>query len=110
VALKISVFWDIMPCSQMKVNPPFGRTHHLHFQGGRVSQVRNQYEVSRTVKSAVGREMCRVAEKPFMRVGGMPQGIRWSRIADGKFAAYFMVLSCLTYTSNLKMNICYSEM
>jgi hypothetical protein len=59
------------------------------------------------VKSAVGREMSSVAEKPCVRVGGMPRGIRGSRVADGKFAAYFMQLSCLTYSSNLKMETIY---
>jgi hypothetical protein len=40
-SLKSSVFWDITPCSPLKVNWRFGGTCRLHLQGRRVSQVRN---------------------------------------------------------------------
>jgi hypothetical protein len=44
VVMKSSVFWDTMPCSLLKVNWRFGRTCHLHPQGQRISQARNQHE------------------------------------------------------------------
>jgi hypothetical protein len=43
---KSSVFWDITPCSPLKINRRFGRTCHLHLQGRRISQARNQHESS----------------------------------------------------------------
>jgi hypothetical protein len=42
VVLKISVFWDIMPFSLLKVYRRFGGTRLLHLQG-RISQGRNQH-------------------------------------------------------------------
>jgi hypothetical protein len=32
------IFWDIMPCSPLKVNQRFGGTCHFHFQSRRISQ------------------------------------------------------------------------
>jgi hypothetical protein len=42
--VKASIFWDITPCSPLKVNRRFGRTCHLHLQGRRIRQARNQRE------------------------------------------------------------------
>jgi hypothetical protein len=39
-----SFFWDTMPWSLLQVNRHFGGISHLHLQGSRVSQERNQYE------------------------------------------------------------------
>jgi hypothetical protein len=36
------IFWDIMPCSRLKVNGRFGETCRLHIQSRRISQARNQ--------------------------------------------------------------------
>jgi hypothetical protein len=44
VDMKNSVFWDVLPCSPVKVNQCFGGIYCLHLQGLRVSQPRNQYE------------------------------------------------------------------
>jgi hypothetical protein len=44
MAMKSSVFWDIMPCSSVKVNQRFGGTYRLHLQGQKVSQARNKHE------------------------------------------------------------------
>jgi hypothetical protein len=41
---KISVFWDITPCNQLKVNLHFGGTYRLNIQDRRKSQARNQRE------------------------------------------------------------------
>jgi hypothetical protein len=35
---KYSIFWDITPCSLLKVNRRFGGTCRLHLQGRRISQ------------------------------------------------------------------------
>jgi hypothetical protein len=40
--MKRSIFWDIMPCSPLKVNRIFGGTCRFHHQGRKMSQVRNQ--------------------------------------------------------------------
>jgi hypothetical protein len=39
-----SFFWDITPCSLLKVNRRFGGKCHLHLQGRRISQERNRHE------------------------------------------------------------------
>jgi hypothetical protein len=44
VVIKSYTFCKIVPCSPLKVNRRFGRTCHLHFQGRRISQERNQRE------------------------------------------------------------------
>jgi hypothetical protein len=43
VAIKVSIFWNLAPCSPLKVNRRFRGTY-LHPQGRRISQVRNQHE------------------------------------------------------------------
>jgi hypothetical protein len=42
IRLRSSVFWDITPCSPLKVNQNFGGTCRLHLQGRKISQARNQ--------------------------------------------------------------------
>jgi hypothetical protein len=37
-----SIFWDITPCSQLKVNRRFGGTYRLSLQSRRICQARNQ--------------------------------------------------------------------
>jgi hypothetical protein len=44
VLMKGSILWDITPCSLLKVNQCFRGTCCLHFQGQRISQVKNQCE------------------------------------------------------------------
>jgi hypothetical protein len=44
VVMKSSIFWDITPCSLLKVNRRFGGTYRLHLQDRRISEARNQYE------------------------------------------------------------------
>jgi hypothetical protein len=44
VAVKSSIFWDIILCNPLKANQHFGGTCHLHLQGQRLSQARNQRE------------------------------------------------------------------
>jgi hypothetical protein len=38
------IFWDITPCSPLKVNRRFGEPYHLHLQSRRISPARNQRE------------------------------------------------------------------
>jgi hypothetical protein len=66
--LKSSIFWDITPCSPLKVNGRFRGTCRLHFQGRRVSQARKQREAELSLLTAV-----------------------------------FMLVSCVAYSSTLKM-------
>jgi hypothetical protein len=40
--VKSSIFWEIMPCSLLKINRHFGGTCRLHLHGWRISQARNQ--------------------------------------------------------------------
>jgi hypothetical protein len=42
VVMKSTVFWDIMPCSSLKVNWHFRGTYRLHLQGRRISFARNR--------------------------------------------------------------------
>jgi hypothetical protein len=39
VVVKVSVFWDIIKCSLLKVNRRLGQICRLHLQGRRISQV-----------------------------------------------------------------------
>jgi hypothetical protein len=49
VVMESSVFWDITPCSLLKVNWCFWGTYRLHLQGQSISQARNQNQgASRT--------------------------------------------------------------
>jgi hypothetical protein len=43
VVMNNTIFWNITPCSPLKVNRRFGRTYHLHLQGW-ISRVRYQRE------------------------------------------------------------------
>jgi hypothetical protein len=45
VIMKSTIFWDITPCSPLKVNRCLGGTCRLSFQGRRISHKRNQHEV-----------------------------------------------------------------
>jgi hypothetical protein len=42
--MKSSIFWDITPCSPLKVNIHFGGTCRPHLQGWSISQARNRRE------------------------------------------------------------------
>jgi hypothetical protein len=42
--MKSAFFWDITPCSPLKVNRRFGRAFYLNLHGQRMSQARNQPE------------------------------------------------------------------
>jgi hypothetical protein len=44
VVMKSTIFWNITPCSPLRVNRRFGGTHRLHLQGRKISQARNQRE------------------------------------------------------------------
>jgi hypothetical protein len=44
VLMKRFIFWNIMPCSPLKINGRFGETCRLHIQDQRISQARNQNE------------------------------------------------------------------
>jgi hypothetical protein len=49
--MKNFVFWDIMPCSPLKVDRCYGGTSRLHLQGRRISQARNKLEVGALLAS-----------------------------------------------------------
>jgi hypothetical protein len=42
--MKSSIFWDITPCSPLKVNRRFGGIYCLHLQGLKISQIKHQCE------------------------------------------------------------------
>jgi hypothetical protein len=44
VVMKISIPWDIMPCSLLKVNWRFIGTWRIHLQGWKISQAKNKHE------------------------------------------------------------------
>jgi hypothetical protein len=39
-----TIFWDITPCSPLRVNRHFGGTYRLHLQGRKISRERHQRE------------------------------------------------------------------
>jgi hypothetical protein len=44
VVMNSTTFWDIEPCSPLRVSPRFGRTYRLHLQDRKLSRSRNQRE------------------------------------------------------------------
>jgi hypothetical protein len=42
VVMKSSIFWDVTPCSPLKLKRRFGETCGLHLQGRRIGLARNQ--------------------------------------------------------------------
>jgi hypothetical protein len=42
VVMKSPIFWDITPCTLLKVNRRFGGTYRRHLRGQRVSQANKQ--------------------------------------------------------------------
>jgi hypothetical protein len=44
--MKSSIFWDITPCSPLKVKQHFGGIFRLHLYGRRISKSRNQREAA----------------------------------------------------------------
>jgi hypothetical protein len=44
VVMKSAIFWDITPCSPLKVDQRFGGTYRLHLRGRSISRVRKQCE------------------------------------------------------------------
>jgi hypothetical protein len=56
VRIKSSVFWDIQPCTPVKINQCFEETYCLHLQGSILSRARNRYEAeSKQYKFPFGR-------------------------------------------------------
>jgi hypothetical protein len=53
--LKISIFWDITPCSPLKVNRRFGGTCRPHLHGRRICQARNQGASTRQTEQSACR-------------------------------------------------------
>jgi hypothetical protein len=47
VVMKSSIFWDVTPCSLLKVNQRFGGRCRHHLQGRRKSRARNQLDSGR---------------------------------------------------------------
>jgi hypothetical protein len=44
VVMKSTIFWDITPCSPLKIDWRFGGIYRLHLQGRRIIRARNQRE------------------------------------------------------------------
>jgi hypothetical protein len=43
-SLKSTIFWDMTPCSPLKVNRRFGGSYSLHLQFRKINRARNQRE------------------------------------------------------------------
>jgi hypothetical protein len=52
VVMKSTIFWDITPCTPMKVNRRFGGKCCIHVQDRRISRARNQREAGRKQSSS----------------------------------------------------------
>jgi hypothetical protein len=68
VILTISLFWDIMPCSPLKISQYFGETYRLRLHSGRIRQARNK------LKQQVGHTF-----KTYERIGSTESGRLISR-------------------------------
>jgi hypothetical protein len=49
VVAKSNIFWDITPCSPLKVNQRFGGTYRLYLQGRRISRAKDRRERRRYI-------------------------------------------------------------
>jgi hypothetical protein len=47
IVMKSSIFWDITPCSPLKLNRHFGETYRLRIYVRRKRQARNQHEAGK---------------------------------------------------------------
>jgi hypothetical protein len=54
VVTKSTIFWDITPCSPLKVNRRFGGTYRLHLQGGRKSRATQKIVLFRKIPCPSG--------------------------------------------------------
>jgi hypothetical protein len=61
--MKSIIFWDITPCSPLKVGRRFGGTYRLHLRGRRVSRSRYQREI----KGQAEANVCVVHESEWTR-------------------------------------------
>jgi hypothetical protein len=106
VVMKSSIFWDITPCSPLKINRLFEGTHRLHLQG-RISWVRYQREGSLLATCFhagvfLGLSQPEDGGNMFIRnVGWLPTGYT-------AFKPPAFTLLCSAYSS-LKMEAIYSS-
>jgi hypothetical protein len=52
VVMKRTIFWDITPCSLLKVSRRFGGPYRLHLQGRKISREENLHEAGAKQSSA----------------------------------------------------------
>jgi hypothetical protein len=92
--MKSTIFWDITPCSSLKVNRRFGRTYRLHLYGRKISRARNQRETEEKWRNGTPFPSCFLYNPKF-------------RLTD---CSAFMLVSWSAYFSSLKMEaICVTE-
>jgi hypothetical protein len=92
VVMKSTVFWDIMLCSLLKVSRHFEGTYCLHLQGRIISRARSQ-----------------CASRWQAIRGTYRLHIQCRKICRACLAPAFTLVSCLAYSSTLKVEtICSS--
>jgi hypothetical protein len=121
VVMKSPIFWDITPCSPLKVYRCFGGTYRLQLQGRRISPARSTHNYSffgLFLSSGILENRNTTFRKLDLfpssgegedtySVGALRKS--WSQSLD-ILAACFMLVSCLAYFSTLKMEAtCSSE-
>jgi hypothetical protein len=74
VVMKSTIFWDITPCSPLKVNWRFGETHCLQLQGRILSQARNQGE---SLAPAFTLVSCSAYSLTLKMEAMFPQNVDW---------------------------------
>jgi hypothetical protein len=65
--LKIYIFWDIMPCTPLKVNWRFGGTCCLHLQARRVSRESNQCNAGNKQSNQLAEILVYIANRRAMQ-------------------------------------------
>jgi hypothetical protein len=58
ITMNISMFWDITPCSSLKVNRSFGGTCRLHLQGWRIAKQETSVKQTAIRVQLEMKEMC----------------------------------------------------
>jgi hypothetical protein len=65
--MKSTIFWDITPCSPLKVNGRFTGTYRVHIQGLGISPARNQRESRWQGDSTLHNHRCEILKSYMAR-------------------------------------------
>jgi hypothetical protein len=87
--MKITISWDITPCSPLKVNRRFEGKYRFHLQGRKISRARNLLYASQYLTERVGAQITLLT--CFREVLGS------NTVRDKSYHARLFVLSAIPF-------------